>query len=128
MAAAVMVLNEKMDMISTVARDYYDSDNAFNFYRQVPQNQLTTLFYHYVGYCCMAMVVVMMMVMLMLTVFDVVALSYPTPVEETIFMARLKLLFLCSTCPTQFSVLRKVLSCHRVECVSIILLLRSYSI
>lgn len=27
----------EMDDISKVAKDYYDSDNAFNFYRQVLQ-------------------------------------------------------------------------------------------
>lgn len=35
MAAATMAPNDKIDNISAVAQDYYDSDNAFNFYRQV---------------------------------------------------------------------------------------------
>ncbi|CAM9342480.1 unnamed protein product, partial [Hapterophycus canaliculatus] len=32
---SVAVTSEKFSDISTVAKDYYDSDNAFNFYRQV---------------------------------------------------------------------------------------------
>lgn len=35
MAAALVASNDEKDMISTVVRDYYDSDNALNFYRQV---------------------------------------------------------------------------------------------
>lgn len=31
----VVATSDKFSDISTVAKDYYDSDNAFNFYRQV---------------------------------------------------------------------------------------------
>lgn len=69
MAAAVMVLNDKMDTIATVAQDYYDSDNAFNFYRQVNQiNSLTLPLYGHIGYCCMVMVVVVVVVMMAVVV------------------------------------------------------------
>ncbi|CAM9665166.1 unnamed protein product, partial [Ectocarpus sp. 12 AP-2014] len=35
MPPTVVATSDKIDEISSVAKDYYDSDNAFNFYRQV---------------------------------------------------------------------------------------------